>query len=417
MTTEQCTREHLELHGYEDITLDDTTFENAWNDGGLCLADGCYRPKNCQALQTVAIIIPYKNRAQQLTNLLSKLHPFLQRQALDYCIFVAEQFDDGSFNKGAIMNAAFIEASKVRNFDCFIFHDVDLIPEDDRNMYLCNSESPIHLSALIDKFKYKLHYGTDFGGVTAMSHEQYIKANGYSNLFYGWGREDSDMEYRISAAGMQTIKPTPIDYSKYKMMLHFHPWRFQNEKFQIATKSHKHEGVSPLSPKEKLMVTKEVRQPWDGVMNTKYRIKAFNRNKLFSHLKLDIRKLKFNKLSLFIDDENLYNFDVSDSVQTQGIEEKPMNCKYLELNDTFLSARWAIFKGSSAKDHHMLTKQLSKSQAFQICDEIGELCGGITEEVEISGPNRFSIREKAIPVTSDGPKKAVSYVKQCESTL
>ena len=49
----------------------------------------------------------------------------------------------------------------------------------------------------IDKFKYKPHYGTDFGGVTAITPEQYKKANGHSNQFWGWGGEDNDMEYRI----------------------------------------------------------------------------------------------------------------------------------------------------------------------------------------------------------------------------
>ena len=36
---------------------------------------------------------------------------------------------------------------------------------------LC-ADNPVHLSPLIDKFKYKDHYGTEFGGVTMLKTEQ-----------------------------------------------------------------------------------------------------------------------------------------------------------------------------------------------------------------------------------------------------
>lgn len=48
----------------------------------------------------------------------------------------------------------------------------------------------------IDKFNYTLGYGTQYGGVTAMSVENYKKVNGHSNNFWGWGGEDNDMENR-----------------------------------------------------------------------------------------------------------------------------------------------------------------------------------------------------------------------------
>jgi Galactosyltransferase. len=52
---------------------------------------GHYQPQECEARDRVAIIVPYRDRAQHLRTLLLNLHPFLQHQQLDYGIFVTEQ--------------------------------------------------------------------------------------------------------------------------------------------------------------------------------------------------------------------------------------------------------------------------------------------------------------------------------------
>merc|ERR1712076_285193 len=118
------------------LHMKNESIESVVEFAGDCVADGCYTPSNCISPQKVAIIIPYKNRAQQLVTLLTYMHALLQRQQIEYCIFLSEQYDNGRFNKGLLMNAMFAEAQKVKNFDCFIFHDVDLIAQDDRNFYL-----------------------------------------------------------------------------------------------------------------------------------------------------------------------------------------------------------------------------------------------------------------------------------------
>ena len=59
------------------------------------------------------------------------------------------------FNRAGLFNVGFVEALKLhKDFDCFIFSDVDLLPEDDRNYYGCPT-SPRHMSVAVDKFNYK----------------------------------------------------------------------------------------------------------------------------------------------------------------------------------------------------------------------------------------------------------------------
>ena len=129
------------------------------NYGHLLNENGCYTPKNCiedpifgQSPQKLLIIIPYRDRPEHLMRMIIHLHSFLIRQNLAYCITVSEQSNSGKFNKGLLMNAAFVEMEKIqKNFDfnCLIFHDVDLLPENDKNLYICNQTHPMHLSLKI----------------------------------------------------------------------------------------------------------------------------------------------------------------------------------------------------------------------------------------------------------------------------
>ena len=51
---------------------------------------GWWKP-NCISRRKVAILVPYRNRPKQLEVFLNHMHPILQRQMLDYRIFIVEQ--------------------------------------------------------------------------------------------------------------------------------------------------------------------------------------------------------------------------------------------------------------------------------------------------------------------------------------
>lgn len=52
---------------------------------------GHFRPAHCAARSRVAVVVPYRDRKEHLPVLLKYLHPLLQRQQLEYRIFVVEQ--------------------------------------------------------------------------------------------------------------------------------------------------------------------------------------------------------------------------------------------------------------------------------------------------------------------------------------
>ena len=51
----------------------------------------------------------------------------------------------------------FIESLKDSNhlWDCFFFHDVDMLPEDLRNYYKCDYDLPVHYAAAVAKYNYE----------------------------------------------------------------------------------------------------------------------------------------------------------------------------------------------------------------------------------------------------------------------
>lgn len=112
---------------------------------------GSSEPPGCKSKESLALVIPYKNRFDNLNTFLYNMHPFLQRQQLKYTIFVVEQSNEQLFNKGVLMNAAFLEivdkkssVSSVlfrnKKFDCVLYHDVDLIPTGISLFFIFNFE-------------------------------------------------------------------------------------------------------------------------------------------------------------------------------------------------------------------------------------------------------------------------------------
>ncbi|CAK6977252.1 beta-1%2C4-galactosyltransferase 1 isoform X1 [Scomber scombrus] len=181
-------------------------------------AGGRFRPAGCEALAKVAIIIPFRKRDEHLKYWLYYLHPILQRQQLDYGVYVINQDGDVIFNRAKLLNIGYTEALKDYDYDCFVFSDVDLIPMDDRNTYKCFSQ-PRHLSVSMDKFGFRLPYNQYFGGVSSMSKEQFLKINGFPNNYWGWGGEDDDIFNRLASKGMTISRPSG-EVGKCRMIRH-----------------------------------------------------------------------------------------------------------------------------------------------------------------------------------------------------
>lgn len=232
---------------------------------------GRFKPKDCEALQKVAIIIPFRNREEHLKYWLYYLHPILQRQQLDYGIYVINQDGDETFNRAKLLNIGYAEALKEYDYNCFVFSDVDLIPMDDRNTYKCFSQ-PRHLSVSMDKFGFRLPYNQYFGGVSSLSKEQYLKINGFPNNYWGWGGEDDDIYNRVASKGMSISRPTG-EIGKCRMI------------------RHNRDKMNDPNPQRfnRIAHTRETMYK-DGINSLKYQVLSIQKLDLFTTITVDVGK-------------------------------------------------------------------------------------------------------------------------------
>lgn len=95
--------------------------------------------------------------AASLTILLFVKNRFIIRQKCPQ-VKINFSFYPGTndFNRAKLMNVGFVESQKLKKggWQCFIFHDIDLLPLDTRNLYSCPRQ-PRHMSVAIDKLHFK----------------------------------------------------------------------------------------------------------------------------------------------------------------------------------------------------------------------------------------------------------------------
>ncbi len=145
----------------------------------------------------LAIIVPYRDRAEHLKQFLLHMDNYFQRDKLDrnidYSIHVVEQCGDAPFNRGKIKNCGFSIAQDKADYFCF--HDVDYLP------LWADYSYPKKPARLIwHGLTLKEDHELFFGGVVLFTKHDFLKVNGYSNDYWGWGFEDNDLRLRCIAA-------------------------------------------------------------------------------------------------------------------------------------------------------------------------------------------------------------------------
>lgn len=263
----------------------------------------------CTPVRSIAVIIPFRNRKQHLPVLLHRLFPLWHQQGhIHVRVFVIEQADSDSFNRGKLRNVGFREVQKFFPYDCIVFHDVDLIPERYSSQYDC-SRTPMHLSAYLQKFNYSILYPQLFGGVQVLTPEQYQKANGFPNTFWSWGAEDDNFYLRlIKQHKLELHRPTREEASYFMLP---HPdedvWVEQmKEKTKSDMKIYKKLKKVQQKQLEKVMKRSLHLFKKDGLNNLQYAVVSVKIQPHYTRISVNLQRDK---------DIDIFDMDISPSAE------------------------------------------------------------------------------------------------------
>lgn len=146
---------------------------------------------------SLAIIVPYRDRAEHLQRFIPAVAGLLRAESQPFGMVVVEQADSKPFNRGKLLNVGV--ASLTDGFTHVVLHDVDMLPEEAGTYAL--SEHPTHLAGAAAQFGHRLPYPEYFGGVTLFPLEDFRAVNGFNNDYWGWGCEDDDLLDRCIRGG------------------------------------------------------------------------------------------------------------------------------------------------------------------------------------------------------------------------
>lgn len=158
----------------------------------------------------LSIIVPYRDRLEHLRRFVPHIQRYFARDKIDrdipYALTIVEQANRGEFNAGLLRNIGF--ALSRDNHDYFCFHDVDYLP-----VWADYSFSDIPTRVIWhgadsrprdegEPNRLRHIHETLFGAVVMLSKSHFELTNGYSNGYWGWGYEDTDLRERCLACGL-----------------------------------------------------------------------------------------------------------------------------------------------------------------------------------------------------------------------
>ena len=229
------------------------------------------------------INIPYRAkgfhtfRKTQLYNLINNCKEYFKLNKIEFKIIIIQQNGDDLFNRGKLLNIAFLESEKL-----FSKYNVTYMHMNCDYTFNLNYTFPKSLLYLDDNF-YNLFTvecmkNNSLGGCCLFDCKLFKSINGFPNDFYGWGGEDRGIYYRCLNKNIKIIE---TEYTKSN-----------NDKNKNFIIDENNDNVTDTSKNNKHLLKANINDiEINGLTNCKYKIAdygEFNDNVNIYHFIVDL---------------------------------------------------------------------------------------------------------------------------------
>ncbi|KJH43761.1 N-acetyllactosaminide 3-alpha-galactosyltransferase [Dictyocaulus viviparus] len=184
----------------------------------------------------VKIVVPFRDRDEELSVFVPHIAKFLREQSVDYNILLMNQTDEFRFNRASLINVGWFEADRV-GCDYMVMHDVDLLPLNPQINYRYPGEGVVrHISS--PSYHPKYNYSKFIGGILMLTMNDYKILNGMSNKYWGWGLEDDEFYLRIKDAGLNLTRIENLSTNRSNTFRHLHDTNRKRD-YAVVTKEQK----------------------------------------------------------------------------------------------------------------------------------------------------------------------------------
>jgi hypothetical protein len=169
-------------------------------------------------MRHLTIVVPYRAREAHFKQFVPHLKAFFTRdkihREIPYRVLIVEQEQGLPINLGALRNIGFAlarEESENADFEAgyTCFHDIDYLPLS-ADYRWTDVPAPIAwygaesrpVAPGVSGWRVASSAEGFFGAVMLTPNDMFSRVNGYSNIYWGWGRQDVDLKTRFIAAGI-----------------------------------------------------------------------------------------------------------------------------------------------------------------------------------------------------------------------